>query len=817
MAFKWFNNLIIRKKLFLVFSLMIILMLITTLYSSYQLISINSSYTNLVQFSSSRHTNLTDAIEILAHLRINNVSTAYLVQDDEISQSLYLLSESEYLEMCSQFLFHINSYLQNAVMDSSLSSGQLETRLNLINEIENYFIEVFEESFYQILNGLFIMDQSLVSEALQNAYYSATHISDKLDELRSIAVQHIDNETHDIFEFSRGVIFAQFFITGLILIFSVLISIIISRAIEKPIRNLEHSAIEITGGNLDYPIRSNHRDELGILSNHIGDMVDSMKNATQAKTNFLANMSHEMRTPLNVVVGLTDLRMEDESTPADVINDLRKINSAGSILLGLVNDVLDISKIEAGKLELLSIDYETASLLNDIITLNVIRIESRPIEFIINISEDFPSVIRGDELRVKQIFNNLLSNAFKYTKEGKVSLKVNCRRDGDNVILLIEVSDTGIGIKEEDQKKLFSDYNQVDTRANRKIEGTGLGLSITKKLVEMMEGEISVHSEYGKGTSFKVEIVQSYINDNVLGKELIDRLCNFKYRDEKHSLAGRILRPDLSYAHVLVVDDYPTNLDVASGMLLKYKMQVDCAGSGQAAIDMVKKGDPVYDVIFMDHMMPEMDGIEALKRIRSLDSEYAKNIPIIFLTANALAGNEQMFLNEGFNAFLSKPINIQELDLIVKKWIRNKVKEGEISHTSQTSTEENLSNENISESIEFIPDVDMSVNDELYSGETEIYKFALSSFAKNSPLSVEKMWDVNEDNLKDYAIDIHALKSMCAAIGAKKHSKRAAELEILAKSGDLSSVLAKNKDLLHDIGILTDNIKVWLEKTSDLE
>ena len=813
MALKWFYNLKIRKKLFLVFGLMILLMLFTTLYSSYRLISINSSYTNLVQFSSSRHTNLTDAIEVLAHLRINNVSTAYLVQDDEISQSLYLLSETEYLEMCSLFLFHIKSYMENAARDLSLSSEQLEARILLTNEIENYFIEDFEGCFYQILNGLLSMDQNLVSEALQNAYYSATHISDKLDELRLIAIQHLDEETHKIFAFSRSVIFAQFFITGIILVFSILLSVIISRAIEKPIRSLEQSAIEITGGNLNYPIRSNDRDELGILSNHIGDMVDSMKNATQAKTNFLANMSHEMRTPLNVVVGLTDLRMEDESTPPDVINDLKKINSAGSILLGLVNDVLDISKIEAGKMELLSMDYETASLLNDIITLNVIRIESRPIEFKIEIDSNFPSKIRGDELRVKQVFNNLLSNAFKYTKEGSVTLKVESRKKGDNIILTIIVSDTGLGIRDEDLKKLFTDYNQVDTRANRKIEGTGLGLSITKKLVEMMKGQISVQSEYGKGTTFRVDIEQEYINDSILGKEIIERLCNFKYSDEKQSLAGRILRPDLSYARVLVVDDYPTNLDVASGMLLKYKMQVDCAGSGQAAIDMIKKGDPVYDVIFMDHMMPEMDGIEALKIIRSLDSEYAKNIPVISLTANALAGNEQMFLNEGFNAFLSKPINIMELDLIVKKWVRNKAKE---INTPLPSIEEN-DDKNITIETDNIPDIDMSVNDELYSGETEIYKFALGSFAKNSPLSVEKMWNVNEENLKDYAIDVHALKSMCAAIGAKKHSKRAAELELLAKNGDLAAVLEKNRDLLGDIGILTGNIKAWLEKTSELD
>jgi CheY-like chemotaxis protein len=236
------------------------------------------------------------------------------------------------------------------------------------------------------------------------------------------------------------------------------------------------------------------------------------------------------------------------------------------------------------------------------------------------------------------------------------------------------VSDTGIGIHKEDIARLFTDYNQVDTRANRKIEGTGLGLSITKKLIEMMDGEISVESEYGKGSVFRVHIRQEFVTDKPIGKETAESLSGFRYSDKKKQAHEKLVRPDLSYARVLVVDDLPTNLDIAAGMLRKYKIQVDCVASGQEAIDLIAAREPVYDAIFMDHMMPELDGIQTTIVIRTLNTEYAKNIPIIALTANAVAGNEQMFMDNGFNAFLPKPFNMVMLDPVIQQWIKSKEK-----------------------------------------------------------------------------------------------------------------------------------------------
>jgi PAS domain S-box-containing protein len=409
------------------------------------------------------------------------------------------------------------------------------------------------------------------------------------------------------------------------------------------------------------------------------DAEKAAKSASEAKSHFIANMSHEMRTPMNVIVGLTDLMLEEEDgVSGKVKEELKKINTAGTTLMGLINDVLDISKIEAGKMELSLVEYGVPSLLNDIITLNMVRIGEKPIEFKLEVGDKLPQALFGDDLRIKQVLNNLLSNAFKYTESGTVTLSVNAEKVpdtsgavSDTVWVTFSVIDTGIGIRKEDIAKLFTDYNQVDTSANRKIEGTGLGLSITKKFVELMGGEITVESEYGKGTTFRARIRQGFVTDMPVAKETVENLCGFRYTDKKKQAQGKIARVDLSHARVLVVDDFPMNLDVAAGMLRKYKMQVDCASSGQEAVDLIKAGEPVYNAVFMDHMMPGMDGVEATKLIRALGTEYAEKMLIIALTANAVAGSEKMFLENGFNAFLPKPFNAMLLDSVIKRWIRN--------------------------------------------------------------------------------------------------------------------------------------------------
>jgi CheY-like chemotaxis protein len=287
------------------------------------------------------------------------------------------------------------------------------------------------------------------------------------------------------------------------------------------------------------------------------------------------------------------------------------------ILLGIINDILDISKIESGKFDLIPVEYDIPSLVNDTVNLNAVRIGSKPIEFRLHIDENLPVRLLGDELRVKQIFNNLLTNAFKYTEAGTVDWHLSSERTGDDVWITGVVADTGIGIREADIFKLFTDYNQVDTTSTRRIEGTGLGLSITKKMVELMDGNITVKSEYGKGSTFTVRFCQCAVNSDTIGKETAQNLAEFRYYVRRRSKNERLVRAYIPYASVLVVDDVPTNLDVAKGMMKPYGMNVDCASGGQAAINLIRKEEVKYSAIFMDHMMPDMDGIEATRIIRA--------------------------------------------------------------------------------------------------------------------------------------------------------------------------------------------------------
>jgi signal transduction histidine kinase/CheY-like chemotaxis protein len=408
--------------------------------------------------------------------------------------------------------------------------------------------------------------------------------------------------------------------------------------------------------------------------------IDVEKNKSheesRQKSVFLANMSHEMRTPLNAIIGLSELLLEDRKLSEDVYLNLAKINNAGTTLLSTVNDILDISKIEAGRLELRPAEYDIPSLINDAVTQSVMRIGEKPIRFILNINEDLPAALFGDDLRIKQIINNLLSNAFKYTMEGTVELSVRCEKDSgmeDAVWLIIQVSDTGIGIHSDDLDNLFSDYIQVKNYSTRKIEGTGLGLPISKKIAEMTGGGITVQSEYGKGSVFTARVLQKKITDAVIGPNTVQNLKEFRYSENKRIMNSQRVRLQLPYARVLIVDDVDINCDVARGMMIPYGMQVDCAASGQEAVDLIRSENVKYNAIFMDHMMPGMDGIEAVRIIRhEIGTEYAKNIPIIALTANAIIGAEGMFLGSGFQAYISKPIEVERLDSVIREFIRNR-------------------------------------------------------------------------------------------------------------------------------------------------
>ncbi len=331
--------------------------------------------------------------------------------------------------------------------------------------------------------------------------------------------------------------------------------------------------------------------------------------ASGAKSTFLATMSHEIRTPLNAVIGLSELTLGTETLSRETETNLEKIYIAGSTILSIVNDILDLSKIESGKFELYPSRYDIPSFINDTVMLNIIRRGEKDIAFALHVDENLPGALYGDDLRVKQIFNNLLSNAFKFTESGTVEWHISFERDREVIWLVSSVRDTGMGIKPEDRHKLFSHYDQIGAQTNRKVEGTGLGLAITKRLVEMMDGSITVESEYGKGTTFHVRLRQAAVPSEPLGKEVAASLMDLRYTISRRDRNMKVARVNLSYAHVLIVDDLATNLDVVRGMMKPYALRIDCATSGQRAVDMIRAGEPRYSAIFMDHMMPGMDGV----------------------------------------------------------------------------------------------------------------------------------------------------------------------------------------------------------------
>jgi len=395
--------------------------------------------------------------------------------------------------------------------------------------------------------------------------------------------------------------------------------------------------------------------------------------ANRAKSEFLATMSHEIRTPLNAVIGLSEVELRGSLSDSSRDNIMR-IHQSGSSLLGIINDILDISKIEAGKLEFAPVEYDTATLISDTVNLNRVRIGSRPIDFILEIDGDFPSKLLGDDMRVKQVLNNLLSNAIKYTEKGAVRLGASWDKGHalapNQVKLKFTVQDTGRGIRSEDMEKVFVSYAQLDVKANRKIEGTGLGLAISKKIVEMMGGNIRAESEFGRGSIFTVEFLQSLEDPTPIGKETAKALMDFCYVPErKEDVVIRFQVPD---GKALVVDDLPMNLLVARGLLAPYCIKMDTAESGKEAIEKVRLTDSAspearYDIIFMDHQMPGMDGVEAAVEIRKTQG-YA-HTPIIALTANALRGMREFFLEQGFEDYLSKPIDPFFLDNVIERWI----------------------------------------------------------------------------------------------------------------------------------------------------
>ena len=558
--------------------------------------------------------------------------------------------------------------------------------------------------------------------------------------------------------------------------------------------------------------------------------LDEARNANEAKSSFLATMSHEIRTPMNSILGIAEIQLQNENLQPEMEESFNKIYESGDLLLKIINDILDLSKIEAGKLELIPVKYDVPSLINDTAQLNCLRYESKPILFSLKVDENTPNDLYGDELRIKQILNNILSNAFKYTEEGTVEFSVsyelrpvkkndlkfsmmeedNQRKDqlGEDIMIVFCIKDTGQGMTNDQLNKIFDEFTRFNLEHNRTKVGTGLGLNITKRLVDLMNGSITVESEQGKGTVFTVYIPQKRIGSAVCGPEIVEKLHNFRFESTAVKKKVQFSREYMPYGNILIVDDVVTNIFVTKGMLQPYGLIIDTASSGFEAIDKIKNGNE-YDIIFMDHMMPRMDGIETVKKIRNMG--YTK--AIIALTANALIGREQMFLQNGFDGYISKPIDSRELNIVLIDFIKNK-KPLEIIENARKELENNRNS--IINSKE--------VNNEPTPPVSEMEKFFLQD-AQEALKVLEKFEEIytqaeflipSEEEYKLYITTVHGMKSVLANLGKKEISAVAAQLEKAGEEKNNGFIKNEFSSFILSLKIMIEEIKKKMEYDENL-
>jgi PAS domain S-box-containing protein len=521
--------------------------------------------------------------------------------------------------------------------------------------------------------------------------------------------------------------------------------------------------------------------------------------AAEAKSEFLARMSHEIRTPMNAIIGLSEMARREYGSPKG-LEYIADVKIAGINLLAIINDILDFSKIESGRLEIVVSPYDTASLLHDALTVIRVKLAETPLELILDISPELPAAMIGDAGRIRQILLNLLSNAVKYTKTGFVRFSASTEAiSGDRVRLTLIVEDSGTGIKQDDMPKLFEKFSRVDEKRHINVEGAGLGLVISRNLCRAMGGDITVRSEYGKGSVFTATLVQGVSDRKPLG----DIITVSVSRAVEQSIT--FTAPE---AEVLIVDDFPSNLLVAEGMLAPYGTRVTTCSNGREAVELVRKRP--FDLILMDHMMPEMDGMEATRAIRAMSAEYCRTMPVVALTANAVSGMRELFLENGFDDFLAKPIDAAKLDSALKKWIPAE------KCRSMAEEDEKIPESAVSPETAFpeIEGVDAAAGIARIGGSPNRYLDLLETFRRDVEAGftlLEKEPDYA--SLRSFGTQVHALKSALANIGATALSQAAALLEKAGRDADMPVIRDRLPQFRKELTALTARIREISELT----
>jgi two-component system, sensor histidine kinase and response regulator len=916
----------IGTRLLLSFSILVFFTLIVGLTGLVSLTSIGSSAVKTIH-----------NVSILNDIYDSNVFVDYglfnMLYISDSTLTNYVIQTTK--EHAKHLLVRLKEYV--AIQDQFsdvFSPGEMQDMANLL--------EIYTDAYTPLTNEIFdLVEQRRGEEALSVYINRLTPIFNTFTYYLNVGfLKNLEYSDVKMRENNEKASFNVYLILVLVimsLIVSVVLAVAVTNSIAFPLSELGEAAEKVANGKLDVQFEQHKsNDEIAQLSLRLEETLyhlsqvqklkleavearlekEKAEAASKSKDEFLAKMSHEIRTPMNAIIGMAELALRENMT--DTAHEhIITIKQAGANLLSIINDILDFSKIGSGKLEIVPVKYLLSSLINDTVNIIRTRLMEKPIRFFTNIDGSIPNNLIGDETRLRQILLNLLTNAIKYSEKGHIGLFITMdKREAGQIWLKIAVADTGKGIKQADQTKLFDEFVRVDMKKNQGIEGTGLGLVITNRLCIAMGGEISMESEYGKGSIFTVIIPQGIKSEEPFAvvdepekkkvlvyeqrlnyaKSLCWSLENMKvpytlvtnldkfaanlYSEEwfyifsGYGLYEKIKplmeqdnavfrggkRPPLALmiewgtesfipnvrfvsipvqslsiantlngkpdhqdyfevsgssnavrftfpnARLLVVDDITTNLKVAEGLLSPYKLKVDTCLSGAEAIELVKQNK--YDLIFMDHMMPEMDGIETAAAIRELEKKEVsgkggKQIPIIALTANAVVGMREMFIENGFNDFLSKPIDVSKLDEILHRWITEK--------KQITNNREQIIKDK-EQILDFsIPGVDTKKGISYTGGTLAVYKQVLSVFCKDAQERLPFLQTApQEENFSAFTTHVHALKSALKSLGADAVSEKAAALENVGRNKDTAFISENLPVFVQMLKELIENIRAAL-------